>query len=72
MPRLRRQKMPGGRSAATFPRWSTAKSGLDSMKSAWGDASNAATSGDYTTAVTKGQAVKDQASQIMQSLGMKS
>jgi len=50
----------------------TAKSGLDSMKSAWGDASNAATSGDYTTAVTKGQAVKDQASQIMQSLGMKS
>ena len=50
----------------------TAKSGLDSMKSAWGDASNAATSGDYTTAVTKGQAVRDQASQIMQSLGMKS
>jgi len=49
-----------------------AKSGLDSMKSAWSDASNAATSGDYTTAVTKGQAVKDQASQIMQSLGMKS
>ena len=50
----------------------TAKSGLDSMKSAWGDASNAATSGDYTTAVTKGQAVRDPASQIMQSLGMKS
>ena len=49
-----------------------AKSGLDSMKSAWSDASNAATSGDYTTAVSKGQAVKDQASQIMQSLGMKS
>ena len=49
-----------------------AKSGLDSMKSEWSDASNAATSGDYTTAVTKGQAVKDQASQIMQSLGMKS
>ena len=49
-----------------------AKSGLDSMKSAWSDASNAATAGDYTTAVSKGQAVKDQASQIMQSLGMKS
>jgi hypothetical protein len=49
-----------------------AKSGLDTMKSAWSDASNAATSGDYTTAVSKGQAVKDQASQIMQSLGMKS
>jgi len=49
-----------------------AKSGLDSMKSAWSDASNAATSGEYTTAVSKGQAVRDQASQIMQSLGMKS
>lgn len=49
-----------------------AKSSLDSMKSAWGDASSAATSGDYTTATTKGQAVKDQASQLMQSLGMKS
>jgi hypothetical protein len=49
-----------------------AKSGLDSMKSAWSDASTAATSGDFTTAVSKGQAVKDQASQIMQSLGMKS
>lgn len=49
-----------------------AKSGLDSMKSAWGDASNAASTGDYTTAMSKGQAVKDQASQIMQSLGMSS
>jgi hypothetical protein len=49
-----------------------AKSSLDSMKSTWSDAANAASSGDYTTAVGKGQAVKDQASQIMQSLGMKS
>ena len=49
-----------------------AKSGVDSMKAAWGDASNAATSGDYNTAVSKAQAVRDQASQIMQSLGMKS
>ena len=49
-----------------------AKSGLDSMKATWGDASNAASSGDFTTAVSKGQAVKDQAAQIMQSLGMKS
>ena len=49
-----------------------AKSSVDSMKSAWGAASNAATSGDYNTAVSKGQAVRDQASQVMQSLGMKS
>jgi len=50
----------------------SAKSGLDSMKAAWGDASNAATSGDYTTAMSKAQAVKDQATQLMQSLGMTS
>jgi hypothetical protein len=49
-----------------------AKSGLDSMKSAWAQASQAATSGDFTTALSKGQAVKDQATQVMQSLGMKS
>jgi hypothetical protein len=49
-----------------------AKSAVDSMKSAWGDASNAATSGNYASAVSKGQAVRDQASQVMQSLGMTS
>ena len=49
-----------------------AKSGLDSMKSGWAQASQAASSGDYTTAMSKAQAVKDQATQIMQSLGMKS
>jgi hypothetical protein len=47
-----------------------AKAGLDNLKSAWSDASNAAASGDYTTAVTKAQAVKDQASDVMKSLGM--
>ena len=50
----------------------SAKSAVDSMKSAWSDASNAATSGDFATAVSKGQAVRDQASQVMQSLGMTS
>jgi hypothetical protein len=50
----------------------SAKSALDSMKSAWSDASNAATSGDFSSAVSKGQAVRDQASQVMQSLGMTS
>jgi hypothetical protein len=51
---------------------SAAQSGLASMKSAWSDASSAATSGDYATAASKAQAVKDQATQIMQSLGMSS
>lgn len=50
----------------------SAKSGLDSMKSAWNDATAAASSGDFATATTKGQAVKDQATQIMQSLNMSS
>jgi hypothetical protein len=50
----------------------SAKSGLDSMKSSWNDATSAASSGDFATATTKGQAVKDQATQIMQSLNMSS
>jgi hypothetical protein len=50
----------------------SAKSGLDAMKTAWSDASNAATSGDFTTAVSKAQAVKAQAADIMKSLGMSS
>ena len=49
-----------------------AKSGLDSLKSMWGDASNAASSGDYTTAMSKAQAVRDKATDIMKSLGMTS
>ena len=48
----------------------SAKSALDSMKSAWSDASNAAASGDYTTAASKAQTVKDQATDTMKSLGM--
>jgi len=49
-----------------------AKSGLDGMKSTWGEATSAAGSGDFTTAVSKAQAVKGQATKIMQSLGMTS
>jgi hypothetical protein len=49
-----------------------AKSGLDSMKSMWSDASAAASSGDYTGAMAKAQAVKDKATEIMKSLGMSS
>lgn len=47
-----------------------AKSGLDSLKSMWSDATSAASSGDYTGAMTKAQAVKDKAAEIMKSLGM--
>jgi len=48
----------------------SAKSGVDSLKSMWSDASNASASGDFTTAVGKAQAVKDKAAEIMKSLGM--
>ena len=48
----------------------SAKSGLDSMKAAWGEASNASASGDFVTAVSKAQAVKAQAADAMKSLGM--
>ncbi len=50
----------------------SAKSGLDSIKSAWNDANTAATSGDFTTAMAKASAVKDQATALMHSLGMSS
>ncbi len=46
------------------------KSGLDSLKSQWGEAASAAASGDFTTAMTKAQAVRDKAAGIMKSLGM--
>ena len=48
-----------------------AKTGLDAMKSSWADATNASSSGDYTTAMAKAQAVKDKAAGIMKSLDMK-
>jgi hypothetical protein len=47
-----------------------AKSALDAMKSGWSDAAGAASAGDFTTAVSKAQAVRDQAADVMKSLGM--
>jgi len=54
----------------TKDRLAAAKSGVDSLKSMWSEASSASASGDFTTAVTKAQAVKDKAAEIMRSLGM--
>jgi hypothetical protein len=54
----------------TKDRLAAAKSGVDSLKSMWSEASNASASGDFSTAVTKAQAAKDKAAQIMRSLGM--
>jgi hypothetical protein len=60
-------KLPKG---VTKDAVAAAKTGLDSLKSTWGDASNASASGDYTTAMAKAQAVKDKATELMKSLGM--
>jgi len=60
-------KLPKG---VTKDAVTAAKSGLDSLKSTWADAANASTSGDYTTAMAKAQAVKDKATALMKSLGM--
>ena len=49
-----------------------AKSGLDSLKSQWAEATSAATSGDYTTAMAKAEGVKTKAAEMMKSLGMSS
>jgi len=61
------QHLPKGVTKAGL---AAAKSGVDSLKSMWSEASSASASGDFTTAVTKAQAVKDKAAEIMRSLGM--
>ena len=64
---LSKGKLPKG---VTKDAVAAAKTGLDSLKSTWGDATNASASGDYTTAMAKAQAVKDKATELMKSLGM--
>jgi predicted small secreted protein len=62
------KKLPRGVSKDAV---AAARTGLDSLKSTWADATNASSSGDYTTAMAKAQAVKDKAAAIMKSLDMK-
>jgi hypothetical protein len=50
---------------------SSAKDGVASLDQMWSDANNTVSSGDYAAAVTKGQAVKDKATELMHSLWMK-
>jgi hypothetical protein len=64
---LSKGKLPKG---VTKDAVAAAKTGLDSLKSTWADATNASASGDYTTAMAKAQAVKDKATELMKSLGM--
>lgn len=48
-----------------------AKSGLDQVKSMWADATAAASSGDFATAMSKAETVKSKTQEMMKSLGMK-
>lgn len=64
----RTKKLPRG---VTKDSLAAAKSAVDSMKSSWADAANASSSGDYTTAMAKAEAVKSKAAEIMKSLDMK-
>ncbi len=60
--------LPKGVTKASF---ATIKDGVASLDTMWTDANNAVSSGDYAGAVTKGQAVKDKATELMHTLGMK-
>ena len=61
--------LPRGVTKASF---SSAKDGVASLDAMWTDANNTVATGDYAGAVTKGQAVKDRATELMHALGMKS
>ena len=60
--------LPKGVTKASF---ATAKDGVASLDAMWTDANNTVSTGDYAGAVTKGQAVKDKATELMHTLGMK-
>jgi hypothetical protein len=62
------KSLPRGVSKSAF---SSAKDGVASLDAMWSDANNTVSSGDYAGAVTKGQAVKDKATELMHVLGMK-
>ncbi|HLJ37493.1 MAG TPA: hypothetical protein VKT54_03695 [Steroidobacteraceae bacterium] len=49
----------------------SAKTGLEQVKSTWSDATAAASSGDYTSAMSKADTVKSKTQDMMKSLGMK-
>jgi hypothetical protein len=61
-------KLPKGVTKASLQ---AAKDGVASLDSMWNDANAAMSNADYPGAVAKAQAVKDKASELMHSLGMK-
>jgi hypothetical protein len=51
--------------------FANAKNGVTDLDAMWTDANNTVGSGDYSGAVTKGQAAKDKATELMHTLGIK-
>jgi len=49
----------------------SAKDGVTSLDAMWTEAENTVSSGDYAGAVTKGQAVKDKATELARTIGIK-
>ncbi len=60
--------LPKGLTKASF---ASAKDGVAALDTQWTDANNTVATGDYAGAVTKGQEVKDKATELMHTLGMK-
>jgi membrane protease subunit (stomatin/prohibitin family) len=60
--------LPKGVTKASF---ATVKDSVTSLDAMWTEANNTVSTGDYAGAVTKGQAVKDKATELMHTLGMK-
>jgi len=63
------RRPPKGISKAAFE---SAKAGLELLQSTWSEATDAVAKEDYAGGVAKGQAAKDQATEIMHTLGMTS
>jgi hypothetical protein len=61
------KKLPANISAETLQ---AAKDGLESMKSAWGEATTLFSAGNAVDAATKAQAIKEKGSEVMRLLGM--
>jgi hypothetical protein len=51
--------------------FATVKDGVTALDAMWTDANNTVDTGDYAGAVTKGQAVKEKATDLMHTLGIK-
>jgi hypothetical protein len=62
------RSLPRGVTKTSF---ASAKDGVASLDAMWTDANNTVSTGDYASAVTKGQATKDKATELMHALGMK-